>query len=193
MQVPTDAPRIPILTTERLLLRSLRASDLDDYAVMYADREVLRYLAGGPEPWDRCRSWRQMALLVGHWQLVGAGMWTVEHRRSGAFVGMVGFAAPEGWPEFELAWALARPWWGRGFATEGARAALAHGFTVLKKDRIVSLIHPENRASIRVAERIGERLEGRINHLGREMLCYGLDRETYMRQTAADGLALCHR
>ena len=174
--------RIPTLETERLRLRSLRASDLDDYAAMYADREVLRYLAGGPEPWDRCRSWRQMALLVGHWQLVGVGMWAVEHRDSRAFVGMVGFAEPEGWPGFELAWALSRQWWGRGFATEGARAALAYGFTVLKKDRIVSLIHPENRASIRVAERIGERLQGRINHFGREMLCYGLDRETYMQE-----------
>ena len=189
------ASLIPTLTTERLLLRSLRASDLDDYAAIYADREVLRYLAGGPEPWDRCRSWRQMALLVGHWQLVGTGMWAVEHRESGAFVGMVGFAAPEGWPGFELAWALARLWWGRGFATEGARAALAYGFTVLKKDRIVSFIHPENHASIRVAERIGEQPQGRINHLGREMLFYGLDRETYIRQTApaANGLALCHR
>ena len=176
--------RIPILETERLRLRSLRASDLDDYAAMYADREVLRYLAGGPEPWDRCRSWRQMALLAGHWQLVGVGMWAVEHRESGAFVGMVGFAAPEGWPGFELAWALSRQWWGRGFATEGARAALAYGFTVLKRDRIVSLIHPENRASVRVAERIGERPQGRIDHLGREMLCYGLDRATYLRESS---------
>jgi len=103
-------------------------------------------------------------------------MWAVEHRESGAFVGMVGFAEPEGWPGFELAWALSRQWWGRGFATEGARAALAYAFTTLGKDRIISLIHAENRASVRVAERIGERLQGRINHLGREMLCYGIDR-----------------
>ena len=179
-----NALHVPTLETERLRLRSLRASDLDDYAAMYADREVLRYLTGGPEPWDRCRSWRQMALLVGHWQFVGAGMWAVEHRGSGAFLGMIGFAAPEGWPGFELAWALARRFWRRGFATEGARAALAYAFTILEKDHIISLIHPENRASIRVAERIGERLQGRINHFGREMLCYGLDRETYVRQVA---------
>jgi hypothetical protein len=78
------------------------------------------------------------------------------------------------------------------YATEGARAALAYAFTVLRKDHIVSLIHPENRASIRVAERIGETLQGRINHLGREMFCYGLDRATYMRQAAPamDALAL---
>ncbi len=58
----------------------------------------------------------------------------------------------------------------------GARAALGYSFTELGKERIVSLIHPENRASIRVAERIGERLEGRVPHLGREMLCFGIGR-----------------
>lgn len=61
---------------------------------------------------------------------------------------------------------------GFGYAIEGARTALAYAFTALGEDRVISLIHPENRASIRVAERIGERLQGRINHLGREMLCY---------------------
>ncbi len=175
-----EASRIPILETERLRLRSLRRSDIDDYAALYADREVLRYLSGGPEPWDRSRSWRHMAFLLGHWQLGGTGMWVVEHKEIGAFLGMVGFASPEGWPGFELAWTLVRHHWGHGYATEGARAALAHAFTAFGKDRVISLIHPENRASIRVAERLGERLQGRVHHLGREMLCYGIDRDTDM-------------
>jgi RimJ/RimL family protein N-acetyltransferase len=168
---------IPVLSTQRLRLRGLRAGDLDDYAAMYADREVLRYLAGGAEPWDCGRSWRHMAFLLGHWQLRGSGVWAVEHRETGAFVGAVGFAEPAGWPGCELAWALARRWWGNGYATESARAALAHGFNVLGKERVISLIHPENRASIRVAERIGERLQGRVHHLGREMLCFGTGRD----------------
>jgi RimJ/RimL family protein N-acetyltransferase len=179
-----NALHVPTLETERLRLRSLRTSDIDDYAALNADPEVLRYLGGGPEPWDRGRSWRHMAFLMGHWQLGGAGMWAVERRESATFAGMVGFAAPEGWPGFELAWSLARRFWGHGYATEGARAALAYAFITLEKDNIISLIHPENRASIRVAERIGERLQGRINHLGREMLCYGLDRATYLREVA---------
>jgi len=79
---------------------------------------------------------------------------------------------------YGCSWALARRFWGHGYATEGAREALAHAFTAWGKDRVISLIHPENRASIRVAERIGERLQGRVDHLGREMLCYGLDRES---------------
>lgn len=91
-------------------------------------------------------------------------MWAVEDRATGAFVGKIGFAEPEGWPGFELAWTLARRWWGFGYATEGARAALAYAFGTLKKDRVISLIRPENLASIRVAERLGERMQGRTRH-----------------------------
>jgi RimJ/RimL family protein N-acetyltransferase len=170
---------IPTLLTERLRLRAFRDGDLDDYAALYGDREVVRYLVGGgPEPWDRGRAFRHMAFLQGHWQFRHIGTWAVELRETGTFVGAIGFSEPEGWPGCELAWVLARRWWGRGYATEGARAALAHAFTVLEKERIVSYIHPENRASIRVAERIGETLRGRVQHLGREMLCYGIDRKS---------------
>jgi RimJ/RimL family protein N-acetyltransferase len=173
----TDWLEVPVLETERLRLRSFRGSDLDDYAALNADREVLRYLGGGPEPWDRGRSWRHMAFLLGHWQLAGAGTWALEHRETGAFVGLTGFSEPAGWPGFELAWTLARRWWGHGYATEGARAALDYAFNVLKRDRVISLIHPENRASIRVAERLGQTLQGRIHHYGREMLRYSIERE----------------
>jgi RimJ/RimL family protein N-acetyltransferase len=172
-----DALGIPTLETRRLRLRPFRKSDFEDYAALNRDREVLRYLDA--EPWDRNRSWRHMAFLMGHWLLGGAGMWVVEHKETGAFLGVAGFAAPEGWPGFELAWILARPFWGHGYATEAAQAALAYAFTALEKDRVISLIHPENRASIRVAERIGERLQDSIHHFGKEMVCYGIDRETY--------------
>jgi RimJ/RimL family protein N-acetyltransferase len=180
-----DACGIPTLETRRLRLRPFRTTDIEDYAALHADPEVLRYLGSGPEPWDRGRSWRHLAFVMGHWQLRGAGMWAVEHKETGAFIGMIGFAAPEGWPGFELAWILARRWWGNGYATEGAGAALAYAFFTLQMDRVISLINPENRASIRVAERIGERLQGRITHFGREMLRYGLDRETYLKENSA--------
>ncbi len=180
-----DTRSIPTLETERLRLRSFRKSDLDDYAALNADREVLRYLGAGSEPWDRGRSSRHMAFLVGHWKLWDAGTWAVEDKESGAFLGMVGFSSPEGWPGFELAWTLARRAWGHGYATEGARAAMDYAFTVWKRAHVISLIAPENRASVRVAERLGERLEERILHLGREMLRYGIGRETYLSEAAS--------
>ncbi len=175
-----DPLEIPTLKTESLRLRAFGKNDVDDYAALYADPEVLRHLANSQEPWDRGRSSRHLAFLLGHWRIWDAGMWAVEHRETGEFLGSVGFAAPEGWPGFELAWILARRYWGNGYATEAAAAALAHAFTVWKKDRVVSFIRAENRASIRVAERIGERLEGPIHHLGREMMCYGLGREVWL-------------
>jgi RimJ/RimL family protein N-acetyltransferase len=187
-----DISCIPTLETERLRLRPLRGSDFEDYAELNADPEVLRHLGGGPVPWDRGRSWRHLAFLVGHWQLGRPGMWAVELKETGAFLGTVGYAEPEGWPGFELAGIFARRFWGHGYATEAARAALDYAFTILKKDRVISLVYPENHASIRVVERLGERLEGRIQHLGREMLCYGLDRETYLREVAG-AAALCVR
>jgi RimJ/RimL family protein N-acetyltransferase len=187
----TERSGIPVLETERLWLRSFCKGDLDAYAALNADREVLRYLGAAGETWDRGRSSRHLAFLVGHWQLWDAGTWAVEHKESGAFLGLVGFSAPEGWPGFELAWKLERRAWGHGYATEGARAALAHAFIVWERDHVISLIAPENHASIRVAERLGERLEARIDHLGREMLRYGLDRETYLREMElTGGLAL---
>ena len=179
-----DTFSIPTLVTDRLLLRAFRAGDVEDYAALNADPEVLRFR--GEKPWDRGRAWRHMAFLLGSWPLGGAGMWALEHRETGELVGIAGFSEPAGWPGFELAGALARRFWGQGYATESGREALAYAFTVLEKERIISLIHPENRASIRAAQRIGERLLGRIQHLGQEMLCYGLDRETWLREVAPE-------
>ncbi|HEX7186102.1 MAG TPA: GNAT family N-acetyltransferase [Thermoanaerobaculia bacterium] len=181
-----DSREVPILETQRLRLRPFRRSDLDDYAELYADPEILRYLGAGTEPWDRGRAGRHLAFVLGHWQLEGCGEWAMEHRETGAFVGVVGFSAPEGWPGLELAWILARRYWGHGYATEGALAALRCAFLDWHKERVISLIHPENRASIRVAERLGETLQDRIEHFGRGMLCYGIDRASYERRHELD-------
>ena len=177
MQTSQTLCAAPTLETERLRLRSLRAGDFLDYAEMYGDPEVVRHLGGEAQPWDRGRSWRHLAFAVGHWQMAGFGVWAVEHKGSGSFVGVIGFWEPDGWPGFELSWILARRWWGNGYATEGARAAVRCAFTRWRKERIISLISPVNQRSIRVAERLGESLQGRIpRHQGREMLCFGIER-----------------
>ena len=97
---------------------------------------------------------------------------------------MIGFWEPATWPGFELSWHLAHRNWGRGFATEAATTALGHAFKVWRRNKVLSLIDPANLPSIRVAERIGERLDASINHYGRETSVYGLDRETYPRTIA---------
>jgi RimJ/RimL family protein N-acetyltransferase len=164
------------LQTERLLLRMFREQDFEAYASFCADPEVMRYLGEG-KPLSRTDAWRHLALVLGHWQLRGYGLWAVEEKASGALVGRIGFWNPEGWPGFEVGWMLGRPYWGKGFATEGARAALQFAFTQMQQSHVISLIRPDNAASIRVAERLGERLEGRTALLGSEALVYGIHRE----------------
>jgi RimJ/RimL family protein N-acetyltransferase len=109
-------------------------------------------------------------------------MWAVEQKETCTFVGTIGFAGPEGWAGFELSWKIVRRWWGNGYATEGAQAALAYAFTDLNKDRVISFIHPENQASLRVAERLGESLQGRTELMGQERLVYGIDQGSYAAQ-----------
>lgn len=183
LQVEAHAENLaPFLETDRLRLRSLNSGDLDAYTALYSDPEVLRYLGGaGGQSWDRGRSWRHLAFVLGHWQLAGIGSWAVERKEAGEFLGVVGFSEPGGWPGLELAWILARRWWGFGYATEAARAALECAFTRWKRERVISLINPENQRSIRVAERLGETLQRRLTLDGRELLCYGVDRERYLK------------
>lgn len=166
------------LQTARLLLRHFREADLDAYAAICADPQVMRHLGDGTTL-GRAEAWRQMALILGHWQLRGFGLWAVEERASGVLVGRLGFFQPEGWPGFELGWMLRRASWGRGYATEGAACALAHAFTDMGRDHVISLIRPANAASIRVAERLGEILEGRTRLHGHDALVYGITRASW--------------
>lgn len=162
------------LETERLVMRMWRESDFDEYAELCADPEVMRFLGG--KVFDRTEAWRQMASMIGHWYLRGYGIWAVEEKESGRLAGRIGCINPEGWPGFEVGWTLRREFWGKGYATEAARRALEYGFHELDRPHIISLIHPENRASIRVAERLGETLEGNARVFDTDVLVYGIDR-----------------
>ena len=87
-----------------------REEDLDAFADICADEEVMRFIGvGGPVGADV--AWRQMALFLGEWALHGYGMWAVEERTSGRLIGRVGFLNPHGWPACELGWLLARDAW----------------------------------------------------------------------------------
>ena len=110
---------IPLLTTERLFLRSFEPEDFASYAKMMANADVTRHMGDG-RPLSRADSWRQLATCIGHWGLRGFGMWAVEERCTGRFLGRIGWQEPEGFPAFEVAYTLAKPYWGKGYAREGA-------------------------------------------------------------------------
>ncbi len=162
---------VPELRTARLVLRAFAPRDFDAYAAMVADPEVTRFLADG-RPLGRAEAWRQMAMFAGHWALRGFGVWAVEERATGAFVGRIGCFEPEGWPAFEIAYTLARHAWGRGYAREGAAAALAYARGTLGRDAIVSVIRPDNAASIRVATALGAVPDGTVEFFGAPALLY---------------------
>ena len=166
------------LETERLLLRWLREADFESFARMGRDPEVMRFLSG--QVMTDFEVWRQMASYIGHWYFRGYGIWAVEEKSSGNVVGRIGFMYPVGWPAFELGWTLARESWGKGYATEGAQRALQYAFTELKRDHVISLIAPENVASARVAERLGEKIEGKTELMGKEVLIYGIGHKEWL-------------
>jgi RimJ/RimL family protein N-acetyltransferase len=161
----------PVLDTERLRLRMLESSDFEEYAAIHMDAEVTRFTAR--THLDRMASWRHMAMIVGHWHLRGFGMWGVFERDTQRLVGRVGFHQPDGWPDFELGWTIGRAFQGKGYATEAALRCLEHARDVMKRDHVISLIDPLNTPSIRVAERIGETVEGEAEIDGHMLLMYG--------------------
>ena len=156
---------VPRLETPRLVLRGFTPADVEPYLQMLADPEVARFLGDG-RPLNRVDAWRQLAMIIGHWELRGFGLWAVEERTTGRLLGRIGCHEPEGWPGFELGYALARDAWGQGFAREGASAALDYARRELGREVIISLIRPANRASIAVAEHFGARRTGSVEFFG---------------------------
>lgn len=144
------------LRTERLLLRQWRDEDYEPFAALNADPETMRYF---PEPPSRDESNRLANRARRQIDEEGWGLWAVEVVGGASFIGFVGLSRPSFeehfTPAVEVGWRLAREHWGHGYATEGGRAALGHGFGVLGLEEIVSFTSALNEPSWRVMERLG--------------------------------------
>lgn len=162
---------IPELLTLRLRLRAFAPNDFDAYAAMMADPDVTRHLGDG-KPLTRAEAWRQMSMFLGHWMLRGFGIWAVEERATSTFIGRIGCFEPEGFPGFEIGYTLAKAAWRRGYAREGAAAALQFARETLGRTEIISIIRPENAASIRVAEALGATRAETIDFYGAPSFIY---------------------
>ena len=156
---------VPLLETARLRLRGFRPEDFEAYAAMLGDLSVMRHVGQG-QPHDLHGAWISLANQLGHWTLRGYGGFAVEERAGGSLIGRVGLWHPEGWPGCELAWMLARPSWGRGYATEAATAVRDWAFGLLGMPQLCSIMHPENVASKRVAAKLGATMAGEGTLLG---------------------------
>lgn len=162
-----------ILETERLQLRQFCAGDLEAYAAMLADAEVVAYIGSG-ETLSRAQAWKNMAMVLGHWSIRGYGLWAVEEKATQTLMGRVGLYYPEGWPGLEVGWMLARSYWGYGYALESAKAAVDVAFNQLQCPKLISLIHPENVRSQRVAQRLGSQKTTTLNLNGLPIWQYEL-------------------
>jgi ribosomal-protein-alanine N-acetyltransferase len=145
-----------MLTTERLILRPWWDDDLERFAAINADPEVMRFF---PAPLSRAESDAFVARIMVHAMQHGFGIWAVEAPKVAPLIGMVGLrrVGPEFSfaPAVDVSWRLGRPWWGRGYATEAARAAIADGFARFGIEEIVASTAAVNTPSRAVMERLG--------------------------------------
>ncbi|HVJ55388.1 MAG TPA: GNAT family N-acetyltransferase [Aliidongia sp.] len=156
-------PSVPILETPRLRLRSHEKTDLPTYLAMRAHPNVFRFTSG--RPFTQEEAWQRIIISVGQWLLSGFGVWAIEDKASGDFIGELGFndarrdglASTHGIPE--AGWLLAADRHGKGYATEAVRAIHEWGDAHFADGRTVCAVRVGNQASIRLAERIGYRLK----------------------------------
>lgn len=160
---PIPAPHIPpqpVLLTDRLLLRPHRPSDFDACCALWGDAEVVRHIGGAVQ--ESQTVWFRILRYAGMWSLLGYGMWVLEERATGAFLGEAGLlSACRGLRELdgvpEAGWVLGPEAWGRGFASEAMGAILAWADVDLAAPSIRCIIEDGNDASVRVAEKLGFR------------------------------------
>lgn len=163
---------IPTLETARLRLRAFTLDDWDQYAEMYADESFVRFLSG--KPLSKDEAWESMAIILGHWNLLGYGIWALECKATGRLIGRAGLFNLPQWPDVEACWALSPRFWGNGYATEAGQASVRWAFQETGLGRLISLIHPENKASEAVALRLGEEFREKITFKGEPANVFGI-------------------
>lgn len=144
----------PILETSRLVLRPPQTEDFEGFCTLAADPDTARFIGGVQA---RESVWRALCTITGAWMIRGFSMFSVIEKETGQWIGRLGPWQPEGWPGTEVGWGLLKSAWGRGYAVEGASAAMDYAVDILGWDEIIHCIEEENTPSIRVAERLGSR------------------------------------
>jgi len=153
-----------IIESKRLVLRTFKDSDWRDLHALYSDGECIKYTI--QRSLTEGESWRTMAAMIGHWHLRGYGPYAVVEKASGAVIGPVGLWYPKDWPEPEIKWALARSFWGKGYASEAARAVKQMAAQYVPEISLISLIYSENERSKNVAIALGAEFEKEIDFRG---------------------------
>ncbi|AXE89515.1 GNAT family N-acetyltransferase [Streptomyces sp. Go-475] len=179
--VEREGKSVMDLVTSRLLLRQWRSEDRQAYAELCSDPLVMRYMPEG-KPLSPAESSAKIERMRRHWLVHGYGWWAVEERSSGRLIGRVGLRHCDevtSRRKVEIGWLLGREHWGRGLATEAARACRDFAFTELGTDVLFAVAQQENRQSFRVMERLGMTKTGRSESRGHAVVSYELDRQQW--------------
>ncbi|MFI6948494.1 GNAT family N-acetyltransferase [Streptomyces sp. NPDC050422] len=173
-----------MIETERLLLRPLETSDVDAFVELHADPRVNRFVGS----FSRRQALARLAEVERQWAERGHGLCAVELRSSGEFIGRSGLQYWQQFDEIELGWTLKAGQWGRGYASEAARACLVWGFETLDAEYFTAFMRPGNSASVKVAERLGFSPRRQDELSGNPVTVYALNRRAGLsseRQTPA--------
>jgi RimJ/RimL family protein N-acetyltransferase len=161
------------IDTSRLHIRSLTAADADGLHRVFGDPQAMRYVGSSGNARTRAQTADSVAQYMAAEREHGFGLWAADRRSDGRMIGLCGLTLVEGTgPEVEVVYVLERPAWGRGYATEMARACLESGFGAFGLDRIIALAYPLNAASIQVMRKAGMRPAGTMHAHGHELVCY---------------------
>lgn len=165
-----------IIETERLYLREYEDNDFDKLAEIYSDEETMKYIGKGgaiilnekdkqkiKDHWLKCYS---------EW---GFGIWSLIEKGSNSYIGNCGFNKLKNSDEIEIAYLLAKEYWGKGYATEISKAALEYGINKLNLKRIVAMAYPENTASINVIKKLGMKSDGEKEYRGNKFLFFSIE------------------
>jgi [ribosomal protein S5]-alanine N-acetyltransferase len=178
---------VTVIQTPRLLLRELTDEDHEALLEMYQDPRMTRFIGGPPPP--REEYWRRIReTWPAYYARHGFGLWATVRREDGRLLGRCGLLSQEvdGERHVEVAYALAPEFWGHGYATEAAVASRDWAFRTLDVPHVISLILPENTASIAVAERNGMRPWKMADYRGHHLWVYRITRAEWA-QVVADG------
>ena len=174
-----------ILETKRLMLRRLTLDDLAALFALYSDQEIRRYFPEGTLTYEETKEELEW-FLNGHPAHPQLGLWATIHKETNQFIGRCGLLpwTIEQRPEVEVAYLLAKEYWGQGLGTEAAQAIVYYGFEQLQLSRLICMIYPENQASIKVARKIGMTFEKEMEDEKGPFLIYSISKQPSLSQSS---------
>ena len=172
---------IPTIKTKRLILRPFNEADVDPLHRILNEKDILRYYPN-PDPPERERVQRLISRQLTHWEEHNLGWWALQPYAHSELIGWCGLQFLPETGETEVGYLLSHAFWGQGLTTEAAHVSLKYGFDELKLEQIIALVHPENKASIRVIEKLGLPFVDLNRYFDMDVYRYRIERSAFYKE-----------